>query len=160
MNLFLLSVCCLLSNILLQHLLHGNVVDVISPLITAVALVSSRKIAFAWTALMGLFWAAFMDLPFLILILIWSLLVWSINSVARDIAWSNKSVGAVLAILVSLSWHVAVLLTGWLSGSSPTFDVFTFGTLLIRPVSSGILFIVFWEFLMYAANPKVIVPGR
>ena len=160
MSLFIVSVCCIAANILLQSLLHKNVVDVISPLIAAVALVAPRKTAFAWAAVMGLLWAAFMDIPFLVLIAIWSALIWLVNNIARHVDRGNSSVGALIAIIVSFSWHLSALLFGWFSGESPTLDVYTLATIVIRPVSSAILFIVFWDFLIRAANPYVTLPGR
>lgn len=160
MSLFIFSIMAVLANSLLQSIPRGHVVDVISPLITAVALAAPRKTAFAWIAVMGLLWSAFISLPFVALILVWSVVVWVIGSVARDLAWEHKSVGATIAILVSFSWHCSLLIIDWCSGHVPSMDIYSLGTLLIRPVTSGILFIVLCDVLIRAANPRLVLPGR
>jgi hypothetical protein len=160
MTLFVFSILAVLINTLLQSIPRGHVIDVISPLITAVALAAPRKTAFAWIAVMGLLWSAFISLPFVTLILVWSVVVWSVGSIARDLAWEHKSVGATIAIFVSLSWHCSLLVIDWFSGHAPSIDLYSLGTLLIRPITSGILFIVLCDVLIRAANPRLVLPGR
>jgi hypothetical protein len=155
MSLFIISLFALLANTLLQTIPEGHVVDVISPVIAAVGLAAPRKTAFAWTAIMALLWSAFISPSFVTLILLWSSIVWFIGSISRDIAWDHRSVGATVAILVSLFWHYSLLLIDLFSGHPPAIDIFTLGTLLIRPITSGILFIVLANVLVRAANPRL-----
>jgi hypothetical protein len=160
MSLFLFSILALLANSFLQSVPEGHVVDVISPLITAVALAAPRKTAFAWATIMGLLWSAFVSSPFVTIILVWSIIVWFIGTISRDIAWDHRSVGATVAIIVSFSWHYALLTIDVFSGHPLTMDVYSLGTLLIRPITSGIIFIVLAHVLVRAANPRLFLHGN
>jgi hypothetical protein len=160
MSLFVFSILAVCINTLLQSIPRGHVVDVISPLITAVALAAPRKTAFAWIAVMGLLWSAFVSLSFVAVILVWSVVVWSIGLIARDLAWEHKPVGATIAVLVSFSWQCSLLIIDCCSGHAPSVDMYSLGTLFIRPITSGVLFIVLCDVLIHAANPRLVLPGR
>ena len=56
--------------------------------------------------------------------------------------------------------QLALLLIDLFSGHPPAIDIFTLGTLLIRPITSGILFIVLANVLVGAANPRLGSSGR
>ena len=154
MNLILVSLLVLLATLASQQVPGGNLFDIVTPLLVSVGLVATRKTAVIWTLCMAFFWSALTRSSFVMIAVLWGLAMWAMRVVSREIEWRKPGRIFFIAMIVSFGWRVCLLLLVWFNGSVPTMDTVAILSLLIRPITSGMIAAVFSVLLLWSANPS------
>jgi len=154
MNLFIVSLFVFIVTLALQQVKGGNLFDFITPLLVSVGLVATRKTTVIWTLCMAFFWSAITRHSFTMIVVIWALTLWTVRIISRGIKWRKPSIIFLISMLLSFAWQISIMLLAWFNGISPTIDFVAISSLLVRPLTSGIIAAVFWTVFLRSANPN------
>mgnify|MGYP001186467256 CR=1 FL=1 len=131
----------------------GAPVDAVSPLITALGLAGTRQRAIACVIVMSILWSGLARFPVFATAAVWGTIIWILDAVARRIEWSHPLIELVIALVVSLAWEASIIVLNALAGIRPTLDGAAVAALMLRPVTSALLFAAFAPLWLRAANP-------
>ena len=128
-------------------------IDPVTPLLTALALAAPRTRGIAWIVPMALVWSAFSGVPWTAVLCLWSVTFFVVRSIARRVEWERNDISFAIAVFTSIGWRTAVLAFVFLAGRTPSLSWRTWLTLVTAGLSSGVIFAVFFSFIMQAAAP-------
>ena len=155
MSLLLASVVVVIVTLVLQVVPGGQAFDCLSPLLTAVGVAGTRKATGLWLVGMALVWSVLARFSCVGLLAVWGIALWVLRAVGNALEYDQPLVLFVTALLVSLLWQGCVLGIAWLGGTQPTLDGEALVQLLLRPLTSGILCVLFAHRLLGSANPRI-----
>ncbi len=141
------SLVIIFLTITFQQLPYGQCVDFVTPLIVAIGMTSTKKRALLWVLFMSIIWSPLIRFSFVLILVIWAVLIFILNSLSSKIRWDILTVGLFIAPITSFVWTILLLGLTWSFQFTPTLDNQVYLSFLLRPVSSGILTILFWNLL-------------
>ncbi len=153
MSLIVVSVAAAACSCMLQRVSGGMMWDVITPVLAAVGLAAPRRRALLWALAMAVLLNASMRVHPLVLLGVWAVVIGVLGAIARGVEWERVPLGFLIVALTSLSWQVCVLLLNWFGGIEPTLDGYTLLSLVVRPLTAGVVFVLCAGTLVRAADP-------
>lgn len=133
--------------------------DVITPVLAAVGLAAPRRRAMLWALGMAVALNAAMRVHPLVLLGVWAVIIGVLGAVARGMEWERVPISFAMAALTSLSWQFGVLLLNWFGGIPPTLDSYFVLSLVARPLTAGLIFVMCAGTLVRAADPERAAPA-
>lgn len=158
MNLLVVSAAALAVLCAVQRA-GGVMWDVITPVLAAVGLAAPRRRAILWAVGMAVALSAAMRVHPLVLFGVWAVIIGVLGAVARGMEWERVPISFAIAALTSLSWQLGVLLLNWFGGIQPTLDSDGLLSLVARPLTAGLIFVMCAGTLVQAADPYRAAPA-
>ena len=152
MTLVLMSIAAVLAALVQQHVPGGHACDVVTPVVAAVGLAAPRGRAAWWAVVTGVLYAAFTRLNPLAVVGVWWALVFVLGAVARRAEWERPPLAFVIVFLASLLWHTGLLCIGAVLDMPPAMDRMAWCALIFRPLTAGLLFLLFFQPLLRGAR--------
>ena len=152
MTLVFMSIAAVVAA-LVQQVPGGHACDLVTPVVAAVGLAAPRVRAAWWAVVTGLLYAAFTQLNPLAVVGAWWALVSVLGAVARGAEWERPPLAFVIVFLASLLWHTGLLCIGSVLDMPPTMDRMAWCALIFRPLTAGLLFLLFFQPLLRGARP-------
>lgn len=144
------SICSLIVVLICQGTPLQYSLDVISPLLTALACVRNTQEGLIWIICMALLWAVFLGVPWTLIACVWAVAYYSVRFIARRIEWQRGDIHCALTIFVSLSWHIALILFVLITGREIGITWRSIMYLIASAFSAGIISALFSSYLLRA----------
>lgn len=135
----LLSLCALVIMVLFPHTPFPHLIDIIAPLLTALACTRTTSYGIVWLLCMTLIWGAFISAPWTLIFCAWLVAYYAVRLIARRVEWQRGDVFSVIVMGVSLVRNGGLLLLLVLTGRPVAVTWYTPLYLLANCISAGIL---------------------